>query len=108
MPPRKKSYNLIQNGTIMSGVNMSLPNINDEEGILNGTVSPDVMTDSGTWIEKGEFFFVLSEDGSSINATITKSLNLLGPVCFKPSRSNYSLYSEITPLRASHVPAAII
>lgn len=70
----KKSYNLIQNGTTVTGVNEPLTNVNDETGVLKGTLSEDGRSYNGTWIEKGGFTFVLADDGSSINATITKSL----------------------------------
>jgi len=41
---------------------------------MNGTISEDGMSYTGTWIEKGGYTFVMAEDGLSINATVSKSL----------------------------------
>ena len=70
----KKSYNLTQDGISLTGMNMPLTNVNDETGILNGTVSADGITYNGTWIEKGGFVFAIADDGSFINATVTRGL----------------------------------
>jgi hypothetical protein len=40
---------------------------------MNGTVSDDGMTFTGTWIEKGEYTFVMAEDGMSINVHFQES-----------------------------------
>jgi len=69
-----KTYNLTQDGISLTGTNNPLPDVDDNSGVLNGTVSEDEMTYSGTWIEKGEYTFVMTDDELSINATITKSL----------------------------------
>ncbi len=71
----KKSYNLTQNGKLLSGINMPLTNVNDENGTLSGVVSDDGTTYTGTWTEIGGLTMVMSENGSSFNATITKSLD---------------------------------
>lgn len=70
----KKSYNLTQNGTYLSGINQPLNNVNDESGLLDGIISDDGTTYTGNWTEKGSFTFVMSDTGSEFNATITKSL----------------------------------
>ena len=69
-----KSYNLTQDGFVITGTNEPLPDNNDNPGVMNGTVSEDGMTSNGTWIEKGGFTFVMADEGNSMNVTITKSL----------------------------------
>jgi hypothetical protein len=71
----KKSYNLTQNGSQLSGVNEPLTNVNDEVGSLSGTISENGTVYTGNWTEKGRFTFVMADDGLSYNATITKSLD---------------------------------
>ncbi|HWQ63895.1 MAG TPA: hypothetical protein VN429_05720 [Methanospirillum sp.] len=71
----KKSYNLTQNGSHLSGVNEPLTNVNDEVGSLSGTISENGTVYTGNWTEKGRFTFVMADDGLSYNATITKSLD---------------------------------
>lgn len=71
----KKTYHLTQNGTQLSGVNEPLTNVNDEVGNLSGTISENGSVYTGNWTEKGRFTFILAEDGSSFNATITKNLD---------------------------------
>jgi hypothetical protein len=71
----RKTYHLTQNGTQLSGVNEPLTNVNDEVGNLSGTISENGSVYTGNWTEKGKYTFVLAEDGSSFNATITKSLD---------------------------------
>jgi len=41
---------------------------------VEGTVSEDGMVFTGTWIEKGRYTYVMADDGMSINATFSKSL----------------------------------
>jgi hypothetical protein len=69
-----KTFNLTQDGTVLTGTNEPLPEINDNPGIINGTVTEDGMTFAGTWIEKGKYTFLMADDGMSMNVTITKSL----------------------------------
>lgn len=69
-----KTYNITQDGMLLTGTNEPLPGIDDNSGVMNGTVSEDGMIYTGTWIEKGGFSFVIADDGMSINATISKSL----------------------------------
>jgi len=71
----RKIYEFIQNGTAVTGVNQPLPGVDDESGIMEGTVSEDGRTISGTWTETGLLVFVISDDGTSINATINESLD---------------------------------
>jgi len=70
-----KTYNITQNGTAIIGTNEPLSDVDDNAGVMSGTVSEDGMTFNGTWIEKGGFTFVIADDGLSINATISKSLD---------------------------------
>ena len=69
-----KRYNITQNGVSITGTNEPLPGIDDNAGVAEGTVSEDGMVFTGTWIEKGRYTFVISDDGMSINATISKGL----------------------------------
>ena len=71
----KKSYNMTQQGASLTGVNQPLANVNDEAGVLEGTVSEDGKVYTGNWTEKGGFTFVMEDTGSSFNATIAKSLD---------------------------------
>ena len=61
----------------MSGMDEPLTDVNDEKGTLSGIVSEDGTTYNGTWVEQGKFTFILADDGSSCNATITNSLDPL-------------------------------
>ncbi|WP_319580249.1 hypothetical protein [uncultured Methanospirillum sp.] len=72
---QKKSYNLTQNGKFLSGINMPLTNVNDENGTLSGVVSDDGTIYTGNWTEIGGLTLVMSENGTSFDATITKSLD---------------------------------
>ncbi|MDD1729307.1 MAG: hypothetical protein LUQ50_09580, partial [Methanospirillum sp.] len=67
-----KTYNLTQAGTLLTGTNEPLAGVNDEASNLSGIVSADGITYNGNWIEIGGFTFVMSDNGSSFNATITK------------------------------------
>jgi hypothetical protein len=69
-----KTYNITQDGHVVTGINEPLADIDDNSGVMNGTISEDGMSYTGTWIEKGGYTFVMAEDGLSINATISKSL----------------------------------
>lgn len=69
-----KKYNITQDGTVIIGINEPLPDVDDNSGVLNGMVSEDGMTFTGTWIEKGGFTFVMADDGMSLHLTIAKSL----------------------------------
>ena len=69
-----KSYNLTQDGTELTGTNDPLPGIDDNSGVITGTVSEDNMSFTGTWIEKGRFTFSIADDAQSMNVTITKGL----------------------------------
>lgn len=69
-----KTYNLTQDGTTLTEYKRAASGIDDNAGVINGTVSEDGMTYTGTWIEKGGFSFIMADDDMSIHATITKSL----------------------------------
>jgi hypothetical protein len=69
-----KTYNITQDGHVVTGINEPLADIDDNSGVMNGTISEDGMSYTGTWIEKGGYTFVMAEDGLSINATVSKSL----------------------------------
>ncbi|MGV8110460.1 hypothetical protein [Methanospirillum sp.] len=64
----------ITSQVVLTGINEPLADIDDNSGVMNGTISEDGMSYTGTWIEKGGYTFVMAEDGLSINATISKSL----------------------------------
>lgn len=69
---KKKTYNLTQKGTTLTGTNQPLPGVNDNPGVLEGIVSEDGRTYAGYWTEKGRFTFVMSDTGSFFNATMSK------------------------------------
>lgn len=71
----RKTHNYVQNGTIVSGTNQILPGVKDQPGVLEGSVSEDGRTITGTWIETGNFNFTISDDGSSFNGTFSVSLD---------------------------------
>ncbi|MBN1166387.1 MAG: hypothetical protein JXA44_04560 [Methanospirillaceae archaeon] len=68
---KRKSYVLVQSGTIVTGTHEPLPGIEDEPGIFEGTVSDDKRSASLKWLESGSFSFTLSDDGSYYNGTFT-------------------------------------
>ena len=70
----RKTYNITQDGNAVTGINEPLPGIDDNAGVANGTVSEDGKSFTGTWIEKGRFTFVMADDGTSMDVTITKGL----------------------------------
>ncbi|PKL59616.1 MAG: hypothetical protein CVV33_06900, partial [Methanomicrobiales archaeon HGW-Methanomicrobiales-4] len=66
----KKTFELIQNGTYVFGTNEPLlPEVKDEPGLFEGTVSEDGKTITLNWLETGNFTFTLSDDGSFFNGT---------------------------------------
>jgi len=69
-----KRYTIAQDGNAITGTNEPLPDIDDNAGVVEGTVSEDGMVFTGTWIEKGRYTYVMADDGMSINATFSKSL----------------------------------
>lgn len=70
-----KTYNLTQDGMTISGENHPLPDVEDEDGLYEGTVSEDGKTATISWIETGDFTFTLSEDGRYFNGTYTIDLS---------------------------------
>lgn len=71
----RKLYVFTQDGTSVSGSNQPLSGINDESATLEGTLSDDRRIYTGNWTETGIFSFVISDDGSTFNATIHESLD---------------------------------
>jgi hypothetical protein len=69
-----KTYNITRDGTVITGTNEPLADVDDNSGVIDGIASEDGMAFTGTWIEKGGFTFVMSDDGMSMNVTIAKSL----------------------------------
>lgn len=69
-----KTYNFTQDGDVVYGTNEPLPGVDDNPGVIEGTVSEDGMTFNGTWIEKGNYTMVIDDEGMTIHATIYKSL----------------------------------
>lgn len=70
----RKTHHYIQNGSVVSGTNQVLPSVNDQPGILNGTVSEDGRMITGTWIETGYINYTVSDNGSYFNGTFSVSL----------------------------------
>ncbi|NLV27211.1 MAG: hypothetical protein GXY48_08625 [Methanomicrobiales archaeon] len=65
----------IQNGTFVSGTYSPLPDIDDEPGISEGTVSGDGNSLKGKWIEAGNFSFTLDDDLMAFTGTYDITLN---------------------------------
>ncbi len=70
----RKTYNLTQNGTYVSGTNQPLAGIEDDPGTFEGILSDDEMFFSGTWTETGTYSYTLSEDTMSFSGTYTDTL----------------------------------
>ncbi len=75
---QRKTYHLVQNGTILTGTHEPLPDIEDEPGIFQGTVSDDGISASLKWLESGSISFTLSDNGSYYNGTYTVDLDPAG------------------------------
>lgn len=65
----------VQDGFTVTGLYSPMENVNDEPGVMEGTVSDDGNIFSGTWKESGNFTFHLSDDGSYFNGTYSVSLD---------------------------------
>lgn len=85
----RKTYTFTQNGSVISGVNHPQPDIEDESGIMEGTVSNDGKTITINWTETGDFFYRLSDDGMYINGTYSVDLET----------SNETLYWNLTKVQ---------
>lgn len=58
-----------QNGSVVVGSYEPLPDVGDEPGIFEGSVSDDGKTITGRWTESGNFSFTISDDHSYFNGT---------------------------------------
>lgn len=71
----KKTYNLTQNGTVITGIHQPISSEEDEPGLFEGTVSEDGRSVTLNWVEEGNFSFNLSEDGSAFTGNYTFTLD---------------------------------
>lgn len=67
----RKTYTLVQNGSSLSGEDHPVPGGDDEDGVLEGTVSDDGRSVTLNWTEAGDISFILSDDASVFNGTYT-------------------------------------
>ena len=71
---RSKTYTLTQNGTTLSGSYVPFDLDSDEPGLIDGIVTEDGRILKGTWVESGNFKFILSDDGLEFDGTYTTEL----------------------------------
>lgn len=69
-----KTYTLTQNGTALSGSYVPFDPETDEPGLIDGIISEDGKILKGTWVESGNFKFIISDDRLAFNGTYTTEL----------------------------------
>jgi hypothetical protein len=71
-----------QNGSVISGIYHPKEGARSDAGVLEGMVSPDGKTCSGTWTDTGPFRFVMNNDAMSFSGSVGISLNgeVINPV----------------------------
>jgi len=65
------TLSLDSEGTEVSGIYSSLLENSNVGGYFNGTISLDGTEITGTFVEEGDFTFIISDDGSYFNGTYT-------------------------------------